>query len=164
MCGKLLQSCLTLCDPMDIANQPSLSMGILQARILDWVTNPSFRGSFQPKDWTYTFFEVCVSKGDSLPLTPPGETHLHTYTCVKVTQLCLTHCNPMDCTSPGCSVPGILQGRVLEELATAFSRASSQIRDQTQVLQIASRFLTIWATREAEIYTYISLSLKTKKY
>ena len=31
-----------------------------------------------------------------------------------------------------------------------FSRGSSQARDQTQVSRIAGRFLTIWATREAD--------------
>ena len=34
--------------------------------------------------------------------------------CVLVTQLCLTLCNPMDCSSPGSSVHGILQARILE--------------------------------------------------
>ena len=35
-----------------VAHQASLSMGILQARILEWVTMPSFRGSSQPRDQT----------------------------------------------------------------------------------------------------------------
>ena len=35
------QLCLTLCDLMDcIALQAPLSMGILQARILEWVARP----------------------------------------------------------------------------------------------------------------------------
>ena len=29
-------------------------------------------------------------------------------------QSCLTLCNPMDCSPPGCSVHGILQARILE--------------------------------------------------
>ena len=40
---------------------------------------------------------------------------------VKVTQLCLTLCDPMDCT-----VHGILQARILEWVAFLFSRGSSQ--------------------------------------
>ena len=32
--------------------QAPLSMGILQARILEWVAMPSSRGSFQPRNWT----------------------------------------------------------------------------------------------------------------
>ena len=33
--AKLLQSCSTLCNPMAITHQAPLSMGILQARILE---------------------------------------------------------------------------------------------------------------------------------
>ena len=46
------QSCLTLCYHMDVACQAPLSMGILQARILEWVAMPSSRGSSQPRDPT----------------------------------------------------------------------------------------------------------------
>ena len=42
---KSLKSCLTLCDPMGCIHQAPLSMGILQARILEWVAMPSSRGS-----------------------------------------------------------------------------------------------------------------------
>ena len=37
---------------LTVAHQAPLSMGILQARILDWVAMPSFRGSSQPRDQT----------------------------------------------------------------------------------------------------------------
>ena len=44
--GLVAQLCPTLCDPRDcIACQAPLSMGILQARILDWVAMLSSRGS-----------------------------------------------------------------------------------------------------------------------
>ena len=47
-------------------------------------------------------------------------------TCMcSVTQLCLHLCNPMDCSPPGSSVHGILQARILEWIAIAFSRGSS---------------------------------------
>ena len=39
----------------------------------------------------------------------------------EVAQSCLTLCNPMDCSSPGSSVHGIYQARVLEWGAIAFS-------------------------------------------
>ena len=35
--AKLLQSCLTLCDPRDGSPPGSLVPGILQARTLEWV-------------------------------------------------------------------------------------------------------------------------------
>ena len=48
MCVCLIaQSCLTLCNPMDRI-LPGFSVhGILQARILEWVAIPFFRGSSQ---------------------------------------------------------------------------------------------------------------------
>ena len=61
---------------------------------------------------------------------------------VKVAQLCLTLCNPMDCSLPSSSVHGILQARILEWLAIPFSRGSSQPRDRTQVSHIAGGFFT----------------------
>ena len=67
---------------------------------------------------------------------------------VKVSQLCLTLLDPMDCSLPGSSVHGILQTRILEWLAILFSRESSQPRDQIQVSHIAGGFCTIWASRE----------------
>ena len=41
----------------------------------------------------------------------------------EVTQLCPTLCDPMDCSPPGSSVPGILQARTLEWVAISFSNA-----------------------------------------
>ena len=39
----------------------------------------------------------------------------------EVAQSCRTLCNPMDCSLPGSSIHGILQARVLEWAAIAFS-------------------------------------------
>ena len=44
---KVAQSCLTLCDPKNYT-----VLGILQARILEWVVFPFSMGSSQPRDWT----------------------------------------------------------------------------------------------------------------
>ena len=65
-----------------------------------------------------------------------------------VAQLCLTLCDPMDCSLPGSSIHGILQAKILEWVAIPFSRESSQPADQTQVFCIAGRFFTIWTTWE----------------
>ena len=83
----------------------------------------------------------------------------------KVTQSCLSLCNPMDCNLPVSSVHGILQARVLEWIAMSFSRASLQPRDWTLVSCITSRFFTIWATREGlcvclSLYIYIERERK----
>ena len=68
---------------------------------------------------------------------------------VKVAQSCPTLWEPVDCSPPGSSVHGILQARILEWVAIAFSRGSSQPRDRTQVSRIGGRRFNLWATREA---------------
>ena len=60
---------------------------------------------------------------------------------MKVAQLCLSVCDPMDCSSPDFSVCGILQARILEWVGIPFSRGSSPPKDQTQVSYTAGRFL-----------------------
>ena len=50
--SSVAQSCPTLCDPMDCI-LPGFSVhGILQARILEWVTISFSRRSSPPRDWT----------------------------------------------------------------------------------------------------------------
>ena len=54
-----IQSCLTLCDPMDcIPPGPSVH-GILQARIVEWAAMPSSRGS--TRDWTHVSCGFCIA-------------------------------------------------------------------------------------------------------
>ena len=54
--------------------------------------------------------------------------------CVcSVGKSCLTLCDPMDSSSPGFFVHGILQARILEQVAISFFRGSSQPRDWTHV-------------------------------
>ena len=50
-----------------------------------------------------------------------------------VTQSCLTLCDPMDYSSPGSSAHGIFQTRILEWVASSFSRGSFWPRNWTQV-------------------------------
>ena len=100
MHAKSLQSCPTLCHPMD-HSLPGFSVhGILQARIL---TSPALadwffitRAIWEAHDLTC----VCVC--------------VHTRTHVYAFSLCLTLCHPMDCSPPGSSVHEIVQARILE--------------------------------------------------
>ena len=68
---------------------------------------------------------------------------------VLVSQLWLTLCDPINCSLPGSCIHGISQARILEWVAIPFSRGSSRSRNRTQLSCTASRFFTIWATREA---------------
>ena len=54
MCAMCLvvQSCLTLCDPMNCSPSGSLVHGLFQAWILEWVAISFSRGSSQPRDRT----------------------------------------------------------------------------------------------------------------
>ena len=60
------QSCPTLCDPTDYTVH-----GILQARILEWVAVPFFKGSSQPRIGTEPRFPTL--QADSLPAELPGK-------------------------------------------------------------------------------------------
>ena len=51
-CAVLLSRVQLFATPWTVARQALLSMGILQARILEWVAVPSSRGSSQPRDQT----------------------------------------------------------------------------------------------------------------
>jgi len=90
--AKLLQLCLTLCNPIDRSPLGSSVPGILQARILEWVAI-SFSNAWKWK-----------VKSES-----------------EVAQSWPTLSNPMDCSLPGSSVHGIFQARLLEWVAIAFS-------------------------------------------
>ena len=54
LCCAYSLSCVQLfVTPWTAGRQAPLSMGILQARILEWVAIPSSRGSSQPRDGTW---------------------------------------------------------------------------------------------------------------
>ena len=62
VCAKSLQSYPTLCHHKDRRLSGSSVYGILQARILEWVSMPYSRGSFQPKDQTCVSSVSCVGR------------------------------------------------------------------------------------------------------
>ena len=72
--AKSLQSCLTLCDPMDCSPPGSSVHGILQARALEWVAMPSSSGSPDPGVEPASLTSPALT--GSLPLVPP-----YTYIC-----------------------------------------------------------------------------------
>ena len=98
------------------------------------------------------FFTTVVSPGE------PVQINLNIWLLkVKlVAQLCLTLCDPMDCSLPGPYVHGIFQARTPEWAAISFSRGSSLPRDWTQVSSIAGRLFTLWTTREAKAHSVFS--------
>ena len=61
--AKSLQSCLTLCYPMDCILPGSSVHGILRGQaILEWVPMPSSRESSWPRDWTCISYVSCFGR------------------------------------------------------------------------------------------------------
>ena len=92
--AKSLQSCLTLCNPMDCSPPGPSVYEILQARILEnfWVAMPFSRGFSQPRDQTCISY-LLLRQAGSLPLAPPGKlhythTHTHTHTHIYTKNSC----------------------------------------------------------------------------
>ena len=104
---KVAQLYLTLCDPMDYTVH-----AILQARILEWVAFPLFRGSSQPRDRTQV---SCIAGGFFTSWATREVTKeylLSTFgVCAKLFQSCPALCDPMNCSLPGSSVNGILRAK-----------------------------------------------------
>ena len=131
-------------------------LGILQARILEWVAFPSSRGSSRPRDPAHVSV-VPAFQADSLLVSHQGSpicmyVYMYIYTYIYV----LSHFSHVWL----CAIPwtaahqapfsmGILQARILEWVAMSSFRGSSQPMDWTCVSWIAGRFFTVWATREA---------------
>ena len=109
----------------------------------DWTTENEFLGGTDigPRDFT---FSLVFSSAQQRLLVK----YLNRTGC-RLTQSCLTLCDPMDCSPPGFSAHRILQARILEWVAMPSSRGSSPLGDQTHISWIADRFFTLWATREA---------------
>ena len=71
-CAESLSHALHFVTPWSVACQGSLSLGILQARILEWVAMPSSRGSSQPRDRT----QVSHLAGGSFTIWATREAHM----------------------------------------------------------------------------------------
>ena len=67
--SSVVQSCLTLCDPMDCSPPGSFVHGIFQERILEWVAISFSRVSSQPRDRT----QVSHTAGRFFTTEPPGK-------------------------------------------------------------------------------------------
>ena len=74
---------------------------------------------------------------------------------VKVSQSCLTLCDPMDYI-----VHGILQARILEWVAFPFSKGIFPTQGSNPVSHIAGGFFTSWATRKVCVLIFNIYMLK----
>ena len=115
----VVQSCLTICYPMDYSLPGSSVHGIFQARILERVDISFSRGSSWPRVQTWVSCSSCIA-GRFFTAEPSGKPK---YSMWLVAQSCLTLCDPMGCSPSGSSFHGILQARILEWVAMPSSRA-----------------------------------------
>ena len=106
---------------MDCSPPSSSVHGILQAKILEWVTMPFSRGFPDPGIAPMSpVSPVLASRFFTTSAT--WKTSLH-IAAAKSLQSCPTLWDPIDGSPPGSPVPGILQARTLEWVAISFSSA-----------------------------------------
>ena len=70
--------------------------------------------------------------------------------------------NPTDGSSPGSSVHGIFQARIVEWAAISYSRGSSQPRDWTRISCIAGEFFTAEPLGKSKLALGASIGLAKK--
>ena len=169
MRAKSLQSCSTLCGPMDCSPPGSSVHGILQTRILEWVAMPSSKGSSQPRDQTQVSASLAAWFFTTSATWETHESESHSV----VSDSLRPHGLYSPWNSPGqntgASSFSLLQGifpsqglnpglvhcrqilyqlshkastRILEWVAYPFSSGSSPPRNQTGVSCIAGGFFT----------------------
>ena len=156
--AKSLQSCPTLCDPID-GSPPGFPIpGILQARTLKWVAI-SFSNAWKWKVKVQSLSRVWLfaTQWTAAHQAPPsmGFSRQKYWSGVPLP-------SPVSCSVmskylwPWTQAPlaslsmGILQARILVWVVFPTPGESSQPRDWTQVSHIADGFFTAWATREAQ--------------
>ena len=125
---KVAQSCPTLCDPMGYT-----VLGILQARILEWVAIPYFRDLPNPGMEPRSL----ALQVDSLPVEPQGKPKnigmgsLYLLQGIFPTQG--LNPGPLHCRQILYQLSHQGSPRILEWVAYPFSRGSSQPRNPTRV-------------------------------
>ena len=77
MCAKSLQSCLTLCDPMDCSPSGSSVHGDSPGKNTGVGCHALLQGIFLTQGWNLHLLSLLHWQVDSLPLTAPGRRQWH---------------------------------------------------------------------------------------
>ena len=140
MVGLVAKSCPTLETPWTVACQAPLSMGFSRQEYWSGLPFPS------PGDLSHPGIESrsLTLQADSLLTELWGKPRSgiagskDKCTCISVAaaakslQSCPTLCDPIDGSPPGSPVPGILQARTLEWVASSFSM---KVKSESEVAQ-----------------------------
>ena len=124
--------------PLSTFSWPKLSLKANKSKFLSiFRTLHAIRAFYKqfnfimPMKKTKTVFWYITNRKQELAIYSYFHSFIYLVTssyCVKVLVFSLIWlCDPMDCSPPGCSVHGILQARILEWVASLFSRGSSQL-------------------------------------
>ena len=85
------------------------------------------------------------------------EIHLYlvvcTYCCLLFSHYVRVLCNPVDCSSPGASVHGISQARILEWVSISFSKGSFWSRDWTHI-SCTGRWVLYLLSHQGSMYVF----------
>ena len=120
MVGQMSTKCLTELKNTSIKHDPSNCACSSNSFFIDNRTN--FPSEFPGRVNQNNIFPEDINK---IP-----------YVCLHARSLqsCPTLCDPMDCGSPGSSVHGILQARILEWVAISFSKLFPIIPHELEIL------------------------------
>ena len=133
--AKSLQSCPTLCDPIDGSHQAPPSLGFSRQEHWSGLPFPfpmheSEKWKWEVKVKSLSFVRLLATPWTAAFQAPPsmGFSRQEYWSAAaaaaaKSLQSCPTLCDPIDCSPPGSAIPGILQARTLEWVAIAFSNA-----------------------------------------
>ena len=138
--SEVAQSCPTLSDPMDCSLPGSSIHGIFQARVLEWGALSTCISHiivvilfFGPCMFIYTHPATTFPMDKMIAVfytvgTPLINPLIYTLrnaaaTVAKTLQSCPILCDPIDGSPPGSPIPGILQARTLEWVASSTSNA-----------------------------------------
>ena len=125
MYAKSLQFCPTLCNPVEYSLPGPSVHGILQAEYWSGLPclPPGHLLNTGIEPWSLISPALA---GGFFTTSATWKAHIisHRYLWMSA-QLCLTLCDPMDCSPLGSSVHGILQARILQWVAISSSRGSS---------------------------------------
>ena len=115
----------------------------------------SYNWRFVPFDWLHPIPLLLSQPLVITNLISFSMSLLVSFSCIIDLQYCVSFFDLMDYSTLVSFFHGILQGRILEWVATPFSRGSSQPRDRTWVSCISGRLFIIWAMREALLHNIV---------
>ena len=126
---SVFQSCPTLWPHGLEPTRLSLSLEFSRQGFWSGLPFPSYRASFRPRDQTCISCVSCIDRKilyhyhhlqSPLYNIGPLNSFPAAAAAAKSLQSCPTLCDPIDGSPPGSTVPGILQARTLEWVATLF--------------------------------------------